>query len=83
MTNTIEFGPTKLFQNLEQKTLYEAIQKHMSSSAAVLIDDRSVKKIVAASGAENDSLKARKVRLRGRVRVLRQRFESRGMKLPA
>lgn len=76
-----EFGHTKLFQNVEQKILYEAVGKAGTSSVAELIKDRKVKKIVSLS-AGDDSEQARKVRLRGRLRVLRRRLKARGVELP-
>jgi broad-specificity NMP kinase len=81
-SKTTEYGHTKLFQNAEQKALHDAIEEHQSSSASVLISDKKVKKIVTTSGADNSD-RALKVRLRGRIRVLKNRLESRGWSLPA
>ena len=82
--NTAEFGHTKLFQNAEQKILHDAIKASGSSSVAELIKRSRVKKIVTdtSKGADN-SMRAMKVRLRGRIRVLKNRLEARGGSLPA
>lgn len=80
---TSEFGHTKLFQNAEQKTLFDAMKSVGSASVVELIKDKKVKKIATdnAKGADN-SERAMKVRLRGRIRVLKNRLESRGWSLP-
>jgi hypothetical protein len=82
-TKTSEFGHTKLFQNEEQKTLFGSMKSIGSVSVVELIKSKNVKKIVtdSARGADN-SARAMKVRLRGRIRVLKNRLEARGSSLP-
>jgi uncharacterized protein YajQ (UPF0234 family) len=77
----VEYGHTKMFQNAEQKALYDAISEEKTLEVSKLIKNKKVKKIVTSVDGDNSD-KAKKVRLRGRIRVLKTRLNTRGSKLP-
>lgn len=77
----VKYGHTKPFQNAEQEVLHDAIRRLKTAEVAVLVKDSKVKKIVASKVGDN-SERAKKVRLRGRIRVLKRRLNARGSNLP-
>lgn len=77
------YGISYLFRNKEQELLYEFIEECGSISAGDLIEYEEIEEMVTKGNKKIDNTRKKKVaRLIGRIRVLRDRLESRGYSLP-